>query len=84
MGAKVEVVVDGRTFTVDEATQKRWPDDYPLAKTKAGKPTAAAKRAQPNTPELPPTAADTTLTADDLLAAGTTDAGPGDDTTKER
>ena len=84
MGAKVEVVVDGRTFTVDEATQKRWPSDYPLAQTKAGKPTAAARRATTSAPKLPPSAADTTLTADDLLAAGTTDAGTGDDTTKER
>ena len=82
MGKKVEVVVDGRTFEIDEATQKRWPADYPLAVTKAGKPTAAAKRAKPApTPAEP--AAHTTKTADDLKAAGASPAGNGTDTTKE-
>ena len=82
MGKKVEVVVDGRTFEIDEATHKRWPADYPLATTKGGKPTAAAKRAKPATVPAEP-AAHPTKTADDLKAAGGSPAGNGTDTTKE-
>ena len=76
MAEKVEVVVDDRTFEIPKITQERWPDDYPLATTKGGKPTAAAKRAKKVVIEKAPTT-DTTLTADDLKAAGSTDAGDG-------
>lgn len=82
MAEKVEVVVNDRTFEIPKVTQERWPDDYPLATTKSGKPSAAAKRAQRIVLEKAPTAA-TTLTADDLKAAGSTDAGDGATTPKE-
>jgi len=82
MAEQVEVVVDGRKFHIARPTQERWPDDYPLTTTKSGKPTAAAKRAEKVVIEKAPTA-DTTLTADDLKAAGSTDAGDGATTPKE-
>ena len=83
MVQKVEVVADGHTFEVPDQTQKRWPKDFPLAQTKAGRPTAAARRAAEAkpAPKATPAVADTTKTAGDLLAEA--HAGDGDDTTKE-
>lgn len=68
----VTVVANGVTFDVDRATHERWPDDYPLAETKTGKPTAAAKRARPA--EVTTLAPVTTKTAAEL-SAGPTDSG---------
>ena len=75
----VKVVVDDRTFEVDRLTQERWPDDFPLAETKAGKPTAAAKRAKP-VETLEGVVAQTTKTAADLTASGATATGKTADT----
>jgi hypothetical protein len=68
----VSVVANDVVFEVDRATHERWPDDFPLAETKTGKPTAAAKRAKPA--EVTTLAPVTTKTAAEL-SAGPTDSG---------
>jgi len=68
----VKVVANDVVFEVDRATHERWPDDFPLAETKTGKPTAAAKRAKPA--EVTSVEPVTTKTAADL-SAGATDSG---------
>jgi len=69
----VKVVANGVTFEVDRVTHERWPDDFPLAETQAGRPTAAARRAKPA--EVTSLAPVTTQTADTLAASGSTDSG---------
>ena len=82
MAPSVQVVANDQIFDVPESVHNRWPEDYPLASTTKGKPTAAARRAKK--PELPPLPAPTTKTAADLLAGDpNSDGEPAGDTTQK-